>query len=223
MHPFVQIVEKEFHKHHNLERSIPMAAYLKNHFELLGIKNPERKEIQKKVFAEQGIPAIDEIEIVVKELWDLPFREFHYLAMDLLDRYKNKVPETTIELYHYMIVNQSWWDSIDAIASKLVGALVKRYPELIDSHIDSWSLDENMWLQRTAILHQLKYKEQANTELLTKYIERSMGTNEFFLNKAIGWSLRQHSRVDPQWVINFVNEHPGLANLSKKEALRLII
>jgi len=223
MHPYVKIVETEFHKHHNLERSIPMAAYLKNKFELLGIKNPERKEIQKKIISEHGIPTIDEIETITKELWDLPFREFHYCAIDLLDRYKKKLPKSSIDLYHYMIVNQSWWDSVDTIASKLVGALVALYPDLIDSHINEWSLDENIWLQRSAIIFQLKYKDKVDTSLLAKYIERSMWTKEFFLNKAIGWSLRQHSRVDPQWVIRFVEDHPELSNLSKKEALRLIL
>lgn len=223
MHPYVKIVETEFHKHHNLEQSVPMAKYMKNRFEYLGIKNPERKEIQKRVIAEHGIPSIEEVETVIRELWDLPFREFHYFAMDLMDKYKNKVPKTTIELYHYMIVNQTWWDSVDAIASKHVGTLVMRFPELIDSHIEDWSKDKNMWLQRTAILYQLKYKEDVNTELLTRYIERAMGTKEFFLNKAIGWALRQYSKFNPQWVIDFVENHPALSNLSKKEALRVIL
>ena len=97
------------------------------------------------------------------------------------------------------------------------------HPELIDKYINIWSLDENIWLQRSAIIHQLKYKDNVNTDLLAKYIERSMGTDEFFLNKAIGWSLRQYSRFNPQWVVQFVDEHPDLANLSKKEALRLLL
>ncbi len=122
-----------------------------------------------------------------------------------------------------MLINNSWWDTVDLIATNSVGALISRFPSLIESHINKWSLDENIWLQRTAIIHQLKFKDKVNTALLTQYIEQSMGTKEFFLNKAIGWSLRQHSRVDPQWVINFVNDHPGLSNLSQKEALRLIL
>jgi len=122
-----------------------------------------------------------------------------------------------------MLINNSWWDTVDLIATNSVGALVSRFPSLIASHINKWSLDKNIWLQRTAIIHQLKFKDKVNIALLTKYIERSMGTKEFFLNKAIGWSLRQHSRVDPQWVINFVNDHPSLSNLSQKEALRLIL
>lgn len=209
--------------HNNLEQSTGMAAYLKNKFKLLGIKTPERKLIQKQIIGKHGYPALEEIEIVVKELWDLPFREFHYLAIDLIVKYKNQVPEKTIELYHYMIINNSWWDTVDLIATNSVGTLVSRFPSLIESHINQWSLDKNIWLQRTAIIHQLKFKDKVNTALLTQYIEQSMETKEFFLNKAIGWSLRQHSRVDPQWVINFVNQHPGLSNLSQKEALRLIL
>lgn len=166
---------------------------------------------------------MEEIEIVVKELWDLSFREFHYLAIDLIVQYKNQVPETTIKLYHYMLINNSWWGTVYLLASNSVGVLVARFSSLIESHMDKWSLDENIWLQRSAIIHQLRFKNKVNTALLAKYIERSMGTKEFFLNKAIGWSLRQHSRTYPQWVINFVNDHPTFSNLSKKEALRLIL
>ena len=223
MHSYVIKAEREFHKHHNLEQSTAMTSYLKNRFTFIGIKTPERKLIQKQIIDKHGYPALEEIEIVVKELWDLPFREFHYLAIDLIVKYKNQVPETTIEFYHYMLVNNSWWDTVDLIASNSVGTLVSRFPSLIESHINKWSLDENIWLKRTTIIHQLRFKDKVNTELLTKYIERSMGTKEFFLNKAIGWSLRQHSRVNPQWVVNFVNNHPGLSNLSQKEALRLIL
>ena len=223
MHSYVIIAEREFHKHNNLEQSTAMAAYLKNKFTFIGIKTPERKVIQKQIIDKHGYPLLEEIEIVVKELWNLPFREFHHLAIDLIAKYKNKVPKTTIELYHYMLVNNSWWDTVDLIASNSVGTLISRFPSLINSHINQWSLDENIWLQRTAIIHQLKFKDKVNAQLLTKYIERSMGTKEFFLNKAIGWSLRQHSRVNPQWVMNFVNDHPGLSNLSQKEALRLIL
>ena len=200
-----------------------MAAYLKNKFKLLGIKTPERKLIQKQIIDKHGYLALEEIEIVVKELWDLPFREFNCLAIDLIVKYKNQVPETTIDLYHYMLINNSWWDTVDLIATNSLGTLISRFPSLIESHLNKWSLDENIWLQRTAIIHQLKFKDKVNTALLTQYIERSMVTKEFFLNKAIGWSLRQHSRVDSQWAINFVNDHLGLSNLSQKEALRLIL
>ena len=121
-----------------------MAAYLKNKFKLLGIKTPERKSIQKQIIDKHGYPLLEEIEIVVKELWDLSFREFHYLAIDLIVKYKNQVPETTIELYHYMLINNSWWGKVYLLASNSVGVLVARFPSLIESHMDKWSLDENV-------------------------------------------------------------------------------
>jgi len=169
-----------------------------------------------------GVPDITDLSEVIKLLWDLPYREYQYFALDLLAKFKNKVPSETINLYSYLITTKSWWDSVDIIASQLVGPIVKKNSTLIDSHIDAWSLSKNIWLKRTSIIYQLRYKKETDTILLSKYIKRSMGTEEFFLNKAIGWALREYGKVNPQYTIDFVASEPALSNLSRRESLRRI-
>lgn len=107
------------------------------------------------------------------------------------------------------------------IATKLVGSYFKQHPQQITPKINQWISSNNIWLQRTALLFQLKYKEDLDTDLLRHIIEPLLGSDEFFINKAIGWILREYSRTDQDWVIDFVEQHL-LSKLSKKEALRLI-
>jgi len=122
-----------------------------------------------------------------------------------------------------MITTKSWWDTVDFIAAKLVGDYFKKYPNQIGKYIQKWINSDNMWLQRTAILFQLKYKNQLDPKLLKYIIQSQLGSNEFFINKAIGWVLREYSKTNPTWVFNFVNTNEkGLSNLSKTEALRLM-
>jgi 3-methyladenine DNA glycosylase AlkD len=121
-----------------------------------------------------------------------------------------------------MITQKSWWDTVDFIAATMVGNYFKKYPEMIKPVTDKWMVSQNMWLQRSCLLFQLKYKAEVNTDLLASFILSLSVSREFFITKAIGWSLRQYSKFDPQWVINFVSKN-SLQPLSKREALRLII
>ena len=137
-------------------------------------------------------------------------------------KFKNKLDEEDLELIEYMITHNSWWDTVDMIASHLIGAYFKKYPKKKHALILKWSKSEDMWIRRTSIIFQLKYKDETDTELLAQVIENNLGSKEFFINKAIGWALRTYSAIDPEWVEDFVENHPDLANLSKKEALRSI-
>lgn len=122
-----------------------------------------------------------------------------------------------------MITHNSWWDTVDMIAVHLVGGYLKQFPNEKEKLIEKWLKSSNMWLNRTAILFQLKYKENIDVYLLEKTIKANLNSNEFFINKAIGWMLREYTRTNSEWVINFVNEYENeLSGLSKKEALRLI-
>ncbi len=199
-----------------------MEKYMKNLFPFLGIKRPVRNELQKQFLKENGLPEINVFNDVIKELWSKPEREYQYFALDLMEKMKNKVPHNTIELYQHTIIKKSWWDTVDLIASKLVGNHILRYPEDLRL-IDKWSTDDNMWLRRTSILHQLKYKTKTDTNRLKAYIENNLGSQEFFINKAIGWALREYGKTNTDFVLSFVKSHPELSNLSKKEALRIIL
>ena len=126
-----------------------------------------------------------------------------------------------IDLFEYMVTNKSWWDTIDYIAPKLIGNYFKKFPEHRELYIQKWIASNHIWLQRSAILFQLKYKSDLDMKFLERIILSLNNTDEFFINKAIGWVLREYSRTNPNWVVEFVKKIP-LSNLSKKEALRLI-
>jgi len=197
----------------------PMAKYMKNLFPYLGIKTPIRKELFKDFIKEYGLPELSEIKQITLELWDLPEREFQYAAIGLLRRFVKKWDEDFINLFEQLIVNKSWWDSVDGIASWLVGDHFKRFPQQRDEYIKRWMKSNNMWLQRTCILFQLHYKDATDVMLLGGIIMSLNTSKEFFIQKAIGWILREYSKTDAKAVINFV-ENNELANLSKREALK---
>jgi 3-methyladenine DNA glycosylase AlkD len=159
----------------------------------------------------------------VFDCWSRPEREFQYFAMELAGRQARKAELCRVDLYEYMVLQKSWWDTVDYIASNLVGVHFKRFPDATGPYTERWMDSGNMWLQRTVILFQLKYRTDTDLELLTRNIERLYGSREFFINKAIGWILREYSKTDPGWVLAYVGSHATrLAPLSKREALKWI-
>jgi 3-methyladenine DNA glycosylase AlkD len=218
---YLKLLVELFESNTNHVNAIPMAKYMRNHFKYLGLKSPFRRDLQKQFFKENGLPPINEIENIIEYLWEKSEREYQYFAMDLLDKMKNKLPKESITLYEKLIINKSWWDTVDLVAAKLIGFHINKYKEL-EIITEKWVNNENFWLRRTALLYQLKYKSNTDTKRLSTYIEQNLGSDEFFINKAIGWALREFGKTNPQYVIDFVNNHPALSNLSKKEALRRI-
>jgi len=221
MTEFINILENEFNKNASPKIAAGQKAYMKNHFDFYGLKTPDRRKIQKPFLIKEYLPQKKDLERIVKKLWKKKQREYQYFAQELTEKYVNDFDKNDIELFEFMIINKSWWDTIDFIAPKLVGEYFKLYPEQRNDYIEKWINSGNIWLQRTAILFQLKYKNDLDKEFLAYIIHSLLGSKEFFINKAIGWILRQYSRTNPDWVINFVNK-TDLNILSKKEALRII-
>ncbi|MBI9036241.1 MAG: DNA alkylation repair protein [Bacteroidales bacterium] len=222
MNAYVQEIVNSFEPYSNSENAIPMANYMKNISEFLGIKAPQRKEMKKQFIKRYGWPPEEILEESIRQLWELPYREYQYFAMEILDKFAKNAPKERIVLYEFLILNKSWWDTIDYIAPHLLGSYFKIYPEQIHSFTSKWINSENIWLQRSAILFQLKYKKDTHLELLYSIIERLMGSKEFFINKAIGWILREYSKINPNEIQTYVDTHPELSNLSKREALKVI-
>ena len=218
---FVTQLEADFSQLADRNIAERQEAYLKNKFQLLGLPTPLRKETQKPFLLKANLPAKEELTKVMKELWTKPQREFQYFAIDLNRKYLKNIEFQDIELFEMMITNKSWWDTVDLIATNLVGNYFKLFPEQIRPVTLRWMESDNIWLQRTCLIFQLKYKEDIDTELLTDYILLLKDTKEFFLNKAIGWILREYTRTNSEWVIDFVGKYE-LSNLSRKEAMRLI-
>ncbi|ASW43310.1 DNA alkylation repair protein [Clostridium isatidis] len=209
-----------FIQHKNPNNAAPMKAYMKNKFEFLGIKTPLRRELEKPFFKKLDKNSPIDREFV-KSLWKEEYREFQYLGVDYLIKEKKKLQQDDIHFIKELIINKSWWDTIDLIASHLVGEICQKYPELIDEYILKWSQDKNIWLRRTAILFQLKYKENTNTEVLEKVILNNNKDNEFFIEKAIGWVLREYSKSNKEWVSNFIVSN-NLSKLSIKEGSKYL-
>ncbi|WP_091163613.1 DNA alkylation repair protein [Paenibacillus sp. 1_12] len=212
---------KCFKEQADAKAAMPMMKYMRDQFEFLGLPNPVRTGLTKPwVKKFDGLTEAQLIQ-VVEELWSLPEREYQYAALSLLEKYKKNSSAGHIDLLEKMIISKSWWDTVDTIASHLVGAFFLRYPELISPYTERWIQSDNMWLQRSALLYQLTYKKQTDQERLFSYILLCKDSDEFFIRKAIGWTLRELSKSDEQAVIKFLQQHK-LSPLSHREALKVI-
>lgn len=218
MHPFTSDLQNHLSGHANSINALPMKRYMRDQFEYLGIKTPERNALMKEFITVHGLPEIQDLKIVVTDLWSLTEREYQYSAISLIAMFENKLPIQFLNVLETLIINKSWWDTVDSIAGGPVGTLMLRFPQAQSEYLPRWRSADNIWLRRTAILFQLGYKEKTDFDLLTAIIKDNLGSKEFFINKAIGWALRQYSRVDGPAVRNFVSATP-LNPLSAREAL----
>ena len=219
MHPYVVSLKTLFEQNADPAQAGPMKKYMRDQFEYLGIKTPQNVALQKEFFEKEGFPKLSELDTVLRDLWSLPQREFQYAAGGLLGRFSQQIPAKFIKTIEYMIVTKSWWDTVDGIAGGPVGVHFQRFPEVREKYLAKWRASDNFWLRRTAILFQLNYKAETDFDLLCDIIRENLGSREFFINKAIGWSLRQYARVDPKAVTKFVKSTP-LHPLSRREAMK---
>lgn len=221
VHNYINSLESEFERNANAAIALEQKAYMRNQFDYYGIKAPERRIIQKPFLSKHYLPPKQDLAKIVKVLWKKPQRDFQHFGQELTFKYVKQYRQSDIGLLEYMVTNKSWWDTVDFISVKLIGSYFKTYPEQRDHQIASWMESENIWLQRSCLLFQLKYKLDLDKEFLSSVIQPLLGSKEFFLNKAIGWVLREYSKTNSGWVIRYVDK-TALAGLSKREALRLI-
>lgn len=216
---YLKELSKIFEANANAESAVWMKKYMRNKFEYYGIQTPIRKKLAIEFFNKNGKPDITMLEEIVEELWDLPQREYQYFATTLLFNMVTDLNKKHVKLLEKIITTKSWWDTVDFIAIKLVGNLFQDFPELIPKHTNKWIISPNIWLNRTAILFQLHYKQRTNFNLLSELILKSAHSKEFFIQKAIGWALREFSKTDKKAVRNFVKINQ-LSPLSNREALK---
>ena len=209
----IKIVE-QFRKNFDEVNARKMSAYMKNHFSFLGLPKPQRAELSKSFLKEITKEKVIDWNLV-NYLWELPEREFQYLALEYLGKLKKQLEKSDVSRLEQMIVTKSWWDTVDSLAP-LVGILCQKYPELKTELLNDWIFSSNIWLKRVSILFQLKFKNDVDTEFLSKAIVANHLSKEFFVNKAIGWALRQYSKFNPNWVKEFISKHP-LSPLSIRE------
>jgi 3-methyladenine DNA glycosylase AlkD len=199
-----------------------MSKYMLNKFEFFGIPSPLRKQLTGQFTKLNGNPVHDQLDETVKLIWQMPQRELHYAIMEIASRKVYLADDERIHLFEWMIANQSWWDTVDYIASNLVGPWLFRYRHMTGEVTSHFMQSGNLWLQRTVLLFQLKYKRNTDQDLLYRYIKELNSSKEFFIRKAIGWALREYSKNNPSSVLEFT-ANTELSPLSRREALKVIL
>jgi 3-methyladenine DNA glycosylase AlkD len=204
------------------ERAGPMEAYLRHQFPFLGIASPERAALVRAALAGMTAPSPGDVLDAAEVLWTRDEREYQLVAAGMLSRAATRLPAAALPRLGVLITTKSWWDTVDELAIHSVGALVLAHRELVPV-IDEWIDDADFWLARTAILHQNRWKAATDQDRLFRYCLRRAGDTEFFIRKAIGWALREHSKTDPGAVARFVaDHHDELSGLTRREALKRI-
>lgn len=208
-----------FENNRNPKLAAPMAAYMKHNFPFLGIQKRLRSALIKEQLATYRLPEKAQLKSVVQALYAMAEREYHYAAIELLERAREQLTPEDLPFLRQLIETNSWWDSVDIIAQKLVGHIVLRNRKTTAPILFEWSQTGNLWTQRAAILHQLKFKQQTDPHMLGSIISHHAKSREFFIQKSIGWALREYAKTDAAWVMNFVSTQ-ALQPLSRREALK---
>lgn len=198
-------------------QALPMSKYMKSRFEFYGIKAPVRRDILRDYFKSAGLPS--DWKKTVEQCWKYDEREMQYAGMEICYRCRKMWKKSDLPFFENMIIQKSWWDTVDFIASGIVGQFLFDFPDQIPAAVEKWSLSGNIWLNRTSLIFQLKYREFTDFRLMQKIIHRLKYSDEFFIQKAIGWALRQYAKTAPKDVKAFVAE-TELKKLSRKEALK---
>ncbi|NCI46126.1 DNA alkylation repair protein [Sediminibacterium soli] len=221
MHTYLVPITRAFRQNANAANAAGAEAYLLNQFTFFGLKTPGRRRLCREHYRQYPVSGLTELEAIVRECFALPQREYQYFAIELFAWHKKQWNASVIGLMEECLVTKSWWDSVDHIASEWLNDYFRLYPENIGTVTGKWNRSANIWLQRSSILFQKKFRKDTDTELLTRYILHCSRSKEFFIQKAIGWALREYSKTDPEWVSRFVQQHP-LPALSIREAIKRI-
>lgn len=206
----------QLYQQKNPEQALKMAAYMKNQFPFLGIPTPERKRLCTVYFKyEKAQKRID--WQAIERLWMMPEREFQYVAADYLCMMQSFLSEQDLPRLQKLVITKSWWDSVDSLDT-IIGNIC--FPsQTVDDTMLAWSKADNIWLRRVAIDHQLLRKEKTKQDLLKQILLNNLNQSEFFINKAMGWILRDYSKTNPDWVRAFIAENKAdLSKLTIREA-----
>ncbi|MHC0040851.1 DNA alkylation repair protein [Streptococcus periodonticum] len=204
----------------NPEDAIHMKAYMKDQFEFLGVKTPVRRKLSKVFFKKNSSPAID--WKFIHQAWENPYREMQYVVLDYLKLKQKFLTSNDLPKIKKLAQTKPWWDTIDFLC-RSVGFICLHYPET-KKFVLEWSRDEDFWLRRLAIEHQLLQKEETDVQLLEQILVNNLDQFEFFINKAIGWALRDYSKTNPDWVLEFIEKYKDkLSKLSIKEGSKYLL
>ena len=220
---FISQLEAAFNQNNNEENAFQMKKYMKDLFSFYGIKTTERRAIFHDLLKSYKQEISENYREIALTLFKKEYRELHYCGIEILIKnLKKNYRKDDIKLIETFLKTNSWWDSVDTISKYLLGQYLIEFPNETEKVIERFSNSENKWLNRSAILFQLGYKKNTNYELLFSECVKHSQSKEFFIQKAIGWALREYGSVNPGLVLNFVN-NTDLKPLSRKEAIRKLI
>ncbi|MBL7939587.1 MAG: DNA alkylation repair protein [Flavobacteriales bacterium] len=221
MHSWLVPLRAAYKRHACPSHAAGAFTYMKGIAPFFGLRTEERRALVREHIAVHGTPSLGELPTIARDAFSCKEREMHYTAVDLLRKHAKKLGPGDLPLVQELIITKSWWDTVDLLAVHVAGAILKSHPKEIARWNKRWITSDHMWLNRTAILYQLAWKEETNKALLFANIERHAEHKDFFIRKAIGWALRALAETDPAAVKDFVRSHK-LSPLSEREALRKI-
>ena len=205
----------------NVTNQAAMAKYMLNQFPFAGLKTPERKlQSRPLLLASRGwsVPTVIQ---TVNDLYARDEREYQYLAIDLARKHVRQYELADLVALSPLVMRKSWWDSVDAWRP-LFGDYVRLYQQTMADVFGIFAEHDNFWMRRVAITLQLASKDATDTTLLTRAIEYDIDTDEFFIQKAVGWALRQYSKTDSAWVRQFMIDHSQLSTLAVREGSKYL-
>ena len=212
-------LRRAFTEHANAERAVGAAAYMRDQFRFFGIDAPTRRRLIREVRHTLGLPS--SVLDLTALCWADAEREMQYAACDVLAQpaVLRRLTPADVPRLQCLVTTKSWWDTVDVLAPTIIGGILRPFPDLVRAHARAWIESDNIWLQRTAILVQLKYRDQTDFDLLTECILRRASSTEFFVRKGAGWALRQYAYTAPDLVRAFLDEHrQALSGLTLREA-----
>jgi 3-methyladenine DNA glycosylase AlkD len=217
-----------FEPFRNEKRAQSASAYMRNQFPFIGMQTEIRRSAQKswidslKTLEDQTPDSYRNRWSIIRALWKKEEREYQYAAIDLLNSWPKKFfSEDDAEELEWILNQKSWWDSVDLIASNYLGKWALAFPKKARETFEKWRYHESFWLQRSCLIYQLKYKEDVDIAYLENLIQQMNSNKEFFIQKAIGWSLRQLSKYKPEEVIQILANNP-IKGLALKEASKYL-
>lgn len=220
---FIEQLTATFNAHRNPENASHMHNYMRGKFPYFGIKTALRRNLLKEVVADHQQEIISDVRNIARNLYKLPERELHLCAVELIEKQlRKKYAENDITLIETVLTTNAWWDTVDFISKQILGNYLLQFPDQLATVIHKFTNSDHLWLNRSTIIFQLGYKQQTNEAVLYQQCRHFKVSDEFFIKKAIGWSLREYAKTNPKSVLNFVNS-TSLKSLSRKEAIRNIV
>jgi 3-methyladenine DNA glycosylase AlkD len=204
------------------EQAVHMRAYMLDQFTFLGIRATPRRQ------ALRGLPKLTawtapDLLALADKLWDLPEREFQYVAVDLLAKHHRQLNPDNLPHLLELVQRKPWWDTVDGLAGVVGDILLRARPGQPDVQraMDAWLRHPSLWVRRVAMLHQLGWKAHTDERRLLNYALALADEPDFFIRKAIGWALRDHARTRPDAVRAFLAQHAQrLSGLTRREAAK---